>query len=194
MRVLAGAAWVWLPLGAGLSCLSLFQAALSIRESAALTINLRGASRLPAPACGQHSTGTPIGTETLTGGCLGRGGSCPLPPASQPGHPAVHPHRPRDEACRAPSAARGSRGREAQDGLGSLGGQRERCGGDTPPVLPAALGAHKPAPCGPAQQRAPQGSAARQPLNLRPRGAPPPRRAKGPRALSQAQRQGNKEE
>lgn len=117
---------LWLPLGAVLSCLSVFQAALSIRESAALTINLRGASQLPAPAHGLHSTGTLIGTGTLAGGCLGRGGTCPLSPASQPGHPVVHPHGPRDEACRAPSAARGSRGRGAQDGLGSLEGQRER--------------------------------------------------------------------
>lgn len=32
-----------------MSCLSIFQATLSIRESAALAVNLRGASRLPAP-------------------------------------------------------------------------------------------------------------------------------------------------
>lgn len=181
---------LWLPLGAGLSCLSVFQAALSIRESAALTINLRGASRLPAPACGLHSTGTPIGTGTLTGGCLGRGGTCPLhhnlgTPRSIPTDPGMKPAGP-------PVLHGEAEGGEHRTGWGPWGVSVSGDRGDTPPVLPTALGAHRPAPRGPAQQRAQQGSAARQPLNLRPRGAPLPRRAKGPRALSQAQQQGNK--
>lgn len=89
-------------------------------------------------------------------------------------------------------------GGERRTGWGPPGGSAGAVAGGTPALsCPQPTGrtprGHANLPrVGQRSLRAQRGSAARQPLNLRPPGAPPPRRAKGPRALNQAQQQGNK--